>query len=77
MAYFENNRFTVALAPFIIYFAFHVLCSWGLGKSAYSPMVYTFFPKFYWQNAGVILAEILVLLLLSLSFLRGSKHDTI
>jgi len=77
MTYFEDNRFAVVLSPFIIYFAVHVFCSWGLGKSDYSPMVYTFFPKFHTQNAGIILAQILILLVLALLTIRGSKHDTI
>jgi len=77
ITYFEDNRFTVALSPFIIYFAVHVFCSWGLGKGDYSPMVYTYLPHFYVQNAGIILAQILILLILALLTIRGSKHDTI
>ena len=77
MTYFEDNRFAVVLSPFIIYFAVHVFCSWGLGKGDYSPMVYTFFPNFYTQNVRIILAQILILLVLVLLTIRGSKHDTI
>ena len=77
MTYFEDNRFAVVLSPFIIYFAVHVFCSWGLGKGGYSPMVYTFFPQFHTQNVGIISAQILILLVLALLTIRGSKHDTI
>ena len=77
ITYFEDNRFTVVLAPFIIYFAVHVFCSWGLEKGDYSPMVYTYFPHFYTQNIGIIMAQMLILLVLALWSIRCSKHDTI
>lgn len=77
MSFLEDNRFTIALSPFIIAFAFHVLCGWVIGKSGYSPMQYTYFPRLYWVNLGIVLAEVLVLLTCALAFLLGSRRDTL
>lgn len=73
----EENRFAVMLAPFIVCFAVHILCSWLMGKTTWSPLVYTFFPQLYTENLLAVTLELLILAVLAIRFTLGKKDEGI
>ncbi len=71
-----NNRFMVALTPFIVYFLYYILC-YSVKRDG--PMEYIKGSRLRWQEFGYMIMDIVILVILIAAsyFVRSRRKDTV
>jgi hypothetical protein len=73
----DNNKFIVAVAPFILYFSMHTFCIWLLGVSAWSPERYTCFTYFTDSAKWMVATQMLFILCMTIPYMRRALKETL
>ena len=76
-ALIEDNQFALVITPFVIYFAEHVLLSFGLGSSDISLMSNANLYNVYAKNLQLYLIELLCLLVIDLCIFIKVRKDVL
>lgn len=77
MTLIEDNRFALMITPFVIYYAQHVLCSFGFGHGEISLITNANLYNVFDSNFLIYIGELVLLLVVDLLILFKIKKDVL